>query len=87
MRHFSRSLAVLLAVCYLISLAGCAAPPKKEEISQKDALIQNLTGENAALRKEINRLSEESQDLRRENLKLKSKMSAQEEKAAPKNVK
>ena len=87
MRHFSRSLAALLAVCYLVSLAGCAAPPKKEEINQKDALIQNLTEENSALRKEIERLSEESQDLRRNNLKLKSQMRTQEEKAAPKNVK
>lgn len=87
MRDFSRSLAALLVVCYLVSLAGCAAPPKKEEINQKDVLIQNLTEENSALRKEINRLSEEGEALRRGNLKLKSQMRTQKEKAAPKNVK
>jgi len=86
-RHFSRSLAALLVVCYLVSLAGCAAPPKKEQVSQKDILIRNLTEENSALRKEINRLSEESEALRRGNLKLESEMKAREEKSLDKTVK
>jgi len=86
-RDFSRSLAALLAVCYLVSLAGCAALPKREEVNQKDVLIQNLTDENSVLRKEVDRLSEESEALRRNNLKLKSQTRTQKEKAAPKNVK
>lgn len=64
MRYYARVLVVTLTLLYTASLMGCATPPKKDVISQKDILIQNLTEENNALRKAVNRLTQENETLR-----------------------
>lgn len=87
MMRYSKTLLTILAVFYLASLAGCAAPPKRGEISRKDMLIQNLTEENAALRKEIDRLTETNEELRRSNIKLKSERESKPEKGSSKDIK
>ncbi|PIU41297.1 MAG: hypothetical protein COS99_06270 [Candidatus Omnitrophica bacterium CG07_land_8_20_14_0_80_42_15] len=70
MRYFTKGLfMIVLSVC-LLSLIGCATPPKKEEISEKDTIIQNLDEENAVLRREMDRLTKENQLLTEEKLKI-----------------
>jgi len=79
MRHYQRVFFTLLVSGCIISLLGCAELPRKDA-GRQDTMIENLTGENAALRKEIKGLTRESDKLRGENLKLKSKLEEQSNK-------
>jgi len=74
MKFCAKALIVMACVLYLASLVGCATPPKKEEASQEDVIIQNLTGENTVLRREIDRLTGENEILRKKALQLEAEI-------------
>ena len=77
MRNSLKVFVVLLAASYALSASGCAAPPKKRsEVVRKDRVIQDLTGENAALRREIDRLTNKNEKLEEKVMSLEGRIKA-----------